>query len=179
MVTPSYSELVKEIKEEFPQFSIVRKTDSRLMRTLDFFLGMISFGGLSSFMSSFTTTIGNTTYTPLEWQVISEAGRCVILRHERVHLRQQVRYGKVLFALLYLFAFLPVGLAYYRTKFEKQAYAESLRATLEYYGRDILLRPQSRVYMIKLFTGASYLWMWPFRKSVEKWYDDEVSALLR
>jgi hypothetical protein len=31
--------------------------------------------------------------------------------------------------------------------------------------------------VIEQFTGPSYGWMWPFRRSVERWYDDVLATL--
>jgi hypothetical protein len=178
-VHASFEDLLQEVHDEFPSFKIVRKADSVFMRLIGFLLLVGTFGRMKTFMQSFTTTIGSTIYTPASWEDSREESKCVILRHERVHLRQQAFYGRLTFSLLYLFVFFPVGLAYYRAKFEKQAYAESLRARLDYYGPEAITDRYSRESMVSNFTGAGYMWMWPFRSSIEKWYDLTVSSLLR
>ena len=52
---------------------------------------------------------------------MSDIARTVLLRHERVHLRQRRRYGFLPFAILYLIPLLPLGLAYFRARFEWEA----------------------------------------------------------
>jgi len=31
--------------------------------------------------------------------------------------------------------------------------------------------------IISRFTGPSYLWMWPFRETLERWYDEAVEDI--
>jgi hypothetical protein len=169
--------LIEEIRSEFPDFRIVYKYDSTLMRTLDVLLRIITFGAMHSFMDDFATTIGSTVYIPSSWRRYSAVAKCLILKHERVHLRQQRKYGKILFALLYLFVFLPIGLAYFRAKFEKEAYEVSIREAYKAYGPLYVASSKYRESIISIFTGSSYAWMWPFRRNVELWYDSIISSL--
>lgn len=171
-------QLIEETKREFPNFKIVRKSDSWLMKAINVFLLIVSFGMQRTFMTAFTTTLGNTVYITDAWDTWGEITRVVLLRHERVHMRQARRYTRVLFSLLYLFAFFPVGLAYFRAKFEKEAYEETIAATLEYRGREIVENQHFREKTIQHFTSAEYLWMWPFRGHLERWYDAAVKKAL-
>lgn len=174
----NYSDLVAEIKQEFPEFNLVAKADSRFMGFLDIVLRVVTLDHMTAFMGSYTTTIGTTVYTPLIWPSMTEQERKAILRHERVHMRQAKKYGRLLFSFLYLFAFFPLGLAYYRAKFEQEAYEESMRAMLEYAGPQMLRSSIYRAYMVGHFVDASYGWMWPFRKQIEAWYDSTAAKLL-
>ena len=169
-----YSKICKEILEEFPSFKLVRKSDSTLCVIIDFFLFVVTLGKNDSFMTSYTTTIGTTVYIPTSWNLMSEARKTVILRHERVHMRQKERYGAFLFSFLYLFVPLPFLFSYFRMKFEKEAYEETIRAQKEYYGKDFLLLPNVRESMIRRFTGPDYFWTWVLRSNIEKWYDERV-----
>src|SRR5690606_30517173 len=103
----------------------------------------------------------------------------ILLRHERVHLRQRRRYGTIGMGLLYLLPFFPLGLAYGRARIEWEAYRETLRATAELAGlaraRDAALRER----IITRFTGPDYGWMWPFRRTIERWYDAAIAELER
>ena len=101
-----------------------------------------------------------------------------VLRHERVHMRQRRKYTMPLFSFLYLFFPLPIGLAYFRAKFEWEAYEETMRAVYEYCGPDFLKREAFKENVISHFTTAQYAWMWPFRSTVEKWYDEAVRKIL-
>jgi hypothetical protein len=146
------------------------------MRAIGFFLNFITFGKMTSFMRSFTTTIGATVYTPALWDSWMLESQAAVLRHERIHMRQSRKYTPVLFKFLYLFAFLPFGLAYFRAKFEMEAYEESLR-TYHSYGSDIT-SAALKASVVGHFTSAEYCWMWPFRKSVEDWYDKTVQSIV-
>jgi hypothetical protein len=80
-------------------FDIKYKNKSLFMK----FLGFLLFFN-KSFMSDYTTTIGNTIYFPSEEFVIeNEKSSIVILAHEVVHIAQSEKYGKFLFSLIYLF----------------------------------------------------------------------------
>lgn len=165
--------VMMQLVQEFPKFKIVRKDASLLMKVIDVFLRVITFGKMNEFMHKFITTVGYTVYAPSDWGVFQPAQRAVILRHERVHMRQRAKYGMLLFTLLYLFTPLPIGLSYFRAKFEMEAYAETLRAMCELYitGVGIIQSSSFRKSTIEHFMSAEYFWMWPFRKSVERWYD--------
>ena len=62
-------------------------------------------------------------------------------------------------------------------KYEQEAYEESMRATVEKVGISILANEDYRRRMVKRFTGAAYVWTWPFKKSVERWYDDTTGRI--
>jgi hypothetical protein len=136
---------------------------------------MITFGKMRDYLDSYQTTIGKTVYVTRDWDEWSADDRYVTLRHEAVHLRQFRRWTLPVMALLYLFVPLPMGLAYFRARFEWEAYAETIRATDEVFGRDAARNLRSHV--VAQFTSASYGWMWPFRRRVERWYDRELARL--
>lgn len=171
-----YVDLLLELKEEFPDFRIVKKKQSNLMKLFDVSLRVISFGALSNFMSDFITTVGNIVYVPDSWDAWSPSRKAITLRHERVHMRQARDVGRIKFFVSYLLLPFPTVFAHFRAKFEKEAYEESLRAYYEYYGAKFFT-PALRQYIINNFTTANYIWMWPWRKSIEKWYDSFVSSI--
>jgi hypothetical protein len=170
------SSVRRDLEKEFPTFVLIPKSESFFMRLIGFLLKVLTFGKMNSFMDSFTTTIGFTVYTPAKWETYSPMSQAVTLRHERVHMRQQKKYSRIVFGFLYLFVVLPIGLAWYRAKFEMEAYEESLRAYQEY-GADIT-GPALRESIVGHFTTAQYAWMWPFRGHVERWYDETVTKVL-
>ncbi len=168
------AEIERSIAAEFPQFKVVKKSESQFMRLIDVLLRIITVGAMKKFMDSFTTTIGYTVYVPTDWTKRSETTRAITLRHERVHMRQRQKYGFA-FNLLYLLA-LPCYRAFFRTQFEKEAYEESMKALQEYYGGNILA--SQRENFISYFTGPSYFWMWTKREDIEAWYDSAASRIL-
>ncbi len=171
-------ELQREVSDEFPTFRIVGKTTNRFMQVLNVLLLIVTFGQQKTFMTHFITTIGTTMYVPADWILWSDMRRMSILRHERVHMRQARRYTTPLFFFLYLVPFLPVGLAYCRARFEWEAYTESMRADREYNGPAILGNALYKASIVDHFTTGQYGWMWPFRKTVEGWYDAAAKDIL-
>lgn len=167
----------KELKEEFPAFCIRAKRGDGLSRAIDVALRLLTLGGQRHYLTKYHTVIGDTLYVPETWEQLSDLDRVILLRHERVHLRQRRRYGGALMAFLYLVPFLPLGLAYGRARLEWEAYTETLRATLELRGVEALKSSELRECIIQRFTGPDYGWMWPFRTTVEGWYDRVVSEL--
>lgn len=163
-----YERVLDETVEEFPKFLVVKKSESRFMKLIAWLLFFNK-----TFMTGYVTTIGNRMYVPDHW---GEDGlsNAATLRHERVHLRQQKRYGFLLYAFLYLLV-LPAVFTF-RAKLEKEAYEESMRAWLAYGGeKAFTLRRKDQ--LIKQFTGGSYGWMCPFPGKMERWYDETAEKV--
>ena len=171
-----YDALVEGLRAEIPGFRIVRKDRSTLHRMIHVALIGLTLGRMRSYLDSFQTTIRKTVYVTADWDDWSADRRYVTLRHEAVHLRQFRRYTLPGMALLYVLLPLPMGLAWFRAYFEKEAYAESIRAAAEVWGRDYPHRPEYRAHVIDQFMGPSYGWMWPFRRSLERWYDHVLAT---
>jgi len=171
----AYSDLLQEIAREFPDFKVVPKSESRLMRAIDVALKLITLWRMRTFMTRFTTTVGMTVYVSPEWEQRSEKSRMVILRHERGHMRQARRYTRPVFSLLYLVVLPAVWT--FRAKFEAEAYEESMRAAAELFGPGAL-DDEHRRWTVRHFTSAEYFWMRPFRRSVERWYDGARDRIL-
>jgi hypothetical protein len=176
LVTSS-AELIAEIAREFPGFELVHKRQSALSLAIDRALRLVTLGAQSQYLTHYHTVLGNRLYIPDSWNATTELERVIVLRHERVHLRQRRRYGFPLLAFLYLFPFLPLGLAYGRARLEWEAYRETLRATAQLLGLEAARSPELRARIISRFTGGAYGWMWPFRRQVERWYDRALAEL--
>jgi hypothetical protein len=172
-----YELLLIEIRKDFPKFSLKDKASSTFMKLLDLCLKLITFWRMKTFMSKFTTTIGYTVYTPASWEGMSTKVRCLILKHEAVHMQQRKDHGSFWFSFSYLLLPFPVLWAYYRMKYEMEAYEVTVQVKWEYFGRRGFT-PQAREAMIKRFTGPSYFWTWPWRKRIETWYDELVSRFV-
>ena len=168
-----------ELSREFPAFRVVYKRDSSLCRAIHAALLLVTLGGQRAFLNGYYTVVGDTLYVPDSWDQLADDDRVILLRHERVHLRQRRRYGSVGMALLYLVPVLPLGLAYGRARIEWEAYRETLRATFELKGRTAAFDPELRRRIVTRFTGPDYGWMWPFRRGVERWYDAWLAELDR
>lgn len=173
--------LINDIKNEFPEFELIQKSKSLLMKSIDLFLKIISFGQMIYFMSKFTTVIGNKVYTSQRWEFLEEKSKLIVLRHERVHMRQRQKYGSLLFSFLYLFFPLPFIFSYYRMKFEMEAYVETIKAVLELNenGKELIQSKEYKEHFFKYFTNASYVYMWPFKKTLEKWWEKDILSLIK
>ena len=172
-----YDALVAALREEFPRFRIVRKDQSRLHRVLHYTLIALTFGRMRTYLDSFHTTIGRTVYVTSDWDAWEPDRRYVTLRHEAIHLRQFRRFTLPGMTILYLLVPFPMGIAWCRAYFEKQAYAESIRAAAEVWGPSYPRREEYRRHVIEQFMGPSYGWMWPFRPGLERWYDQILATL--
>lgn len=156
-----YSRLLEDIRREFPAFKVVLKVGG-FWRAI---------GRVIPAAKHFTTTLGNTIYVPAEWASYSEEEHYVILRHERVHMRQQKKLGLgwmplglTIFMLLYALLPLPIGLAWFRYRFERTAYVESLRVHNELHGQADVVN-QLLVYA-DFLSGPGYGWSWPRHKII-------------
>lgn len=172
-----YEALLEQLRAEFPRFRVVRKDRSPLHKAIHYALLALTFGRMRSYLDSYQTTIGNTVYVTSDWDDLPPDSRYVTMRHEAVHIRQFRRFTLPGMAILYVLLPLPMGLAWCRAYFEREAYAESIRAAAEVWGRAHVERASYRAYIVEQFTSASYGWMWPFRASLERWYDGVLASL--
>lgn len=166
-----------ELRQEFPAFRIVPKRANVLSHVIDAALRLLTLNGQRRYLTHYHTVLGDTLYVPETWDALPDLERVILLRHERVHLRQRRRYGAALMTFLYLVPFLPLGLAYGRARIEWEAYTETLRATAELCGLAAARDPSLRERIVSRFVGPDYGWMWPFRATVERWYDRALTEL--
>ena len=170
--------MLARIEAEFPAFELREKSESRFMKFLDILLRIITFNRMKRFMDGFVTTVGETVYVPVDWEERDYTSRAVTMRHEAVHIRQKQKWGAVWFTVKYLIWPLPTLFAWGRYSIEREAYAESLRAWSDFGRLDIIKSSEYRAHTVGHFMGASYFWAWPWRKSVENWYDTTVDRIV-
>lgn len=172
-----YGRLLEAIRSEFPKFRLIRKDQSFFQKLLHYGLVALTFGGMKHYLNGYQTTIGWTVYVTPDWDERDPRERYVTMRHELVHLRQFRRYTPLGMGLLYLLVPFPLGLAYFRARFEQEAYEETIRAAAEVYGIDYVCTPRFRERIVSQFLGASYGWMWPFSQNINAWYDRAVAKV--
>ena len=170
-----YQAYVAELERDY-RLRIVKKPDSWLHRAIHKALIVETFGGMREYLDGYQTTIGRTLYVTADWDQRDPSERYCTLRHEAVHLQQFRRWTLPGMAIFYLLLPLPVGLAYFRARFEMAAYAESIRAVAEVYGPDYPRQAWYRDHVIEQFTSPAYGWMWPFRRALERWYDGVLAT---
>lgn len=152
---------------------------------------ILTFGQINLLKQSWTT-IGNVVYVPirtnkegkiLRYGDLPYTDYCC-LSHEMVHVKQfykwrvkSMKYGRAvgdaLLILYYFFVFFPVGLAYGRYKIEREAFLEGLFAA-KAIGLDVPPRMERAIYHCS--TSPWYLWMWPFRRSVRRWFEEQFET---
>jgi hypothetical protein len=174
---PRSSAFIRALEREFADFRIIEKSGDRLSRAIDLALRAVTVGKQDRYLSEYHTVLGYRLYVPASWERLDDVGRVILLRHERVHLRQRRRYGTALMTFLYLVPFAPLGLAWGRARIEWEAYSETLRATAELRGIDAARDPRLRREIVERFTGPDYGWMWPFPKQVGRWYDAVIEEI--
>jgi hypothetical protein len=165
------------IRREFPDFRLVRKRASAFSKAIDVALRIVTFGAQRQYLTHYHTVIGSTLYLPESWEATPDVDRAIVLRHELVHLRQRRRLGLVPMALLYLLPYFPLGLAWGRARLEWEAYRETVRATAELKGMEVARSAELRGRIVGRFTSGAYGWMWPFRRTIERWYDELLNEL--
>lgn len=137
-------------------YKIVKKKDSKLMK----FISILVWPVNKNFMNKYTT-LGKTIYTPDVNKIKDH-----ILTHELVHVEQWTKYN-ILFWVLYLFLPLPIGLAWFRWKFEREAYLKELEK--HYTGVNFN-------YFIKEVVNvlwSAYGWCWP-KPWMKAWFEKEL-----
>jgi len=127
----------------------LEKHNSPLMKFINFFVRIIN----PKFMEMFTT-IGSTIYVP-ENNVLPR----IILKHEIVHVEQWRKWG-ILYYISYLLLPIPFGLAWFRWKWEREAYMVNLA-----YCSDI-------EWCIDILWD-NYGWCWP-KPWMRAWFEKEL-----
>lgn len=168
-----FERILAELKTEFPRFRILKKRTSTLQRAIHLALAAITFGGQRVYLTRYHTVLFGTLWVPDAWDKMSDDDKYILLRHERVHLRQRARMGDLVMTFVYLVPFFPLFLAYGRARIEWEAYIETLRATAEVYG--VTAAEELRPFIKQRFVGPEYGWMWPFPKSIDRWFDEAMA----
>lgn len=172
-----YGHTLKELKKEFPLFVIRYKSRSPLMKAVALLLKILSGGRSSTFLTDFVTTVGSTLYVPNSWMGLKAEDRVVILRHERIHMRQQRRLGLLRFFFTYFVWPFPVLFAKGRRDLEREAYEETLRTDHYFYGFIYVEQPGYRQDILNDFKGPRYMWMWASTQDNEVWFDSALARL--
>lgn len=170
-----YTRLLDDIRNEFPDFVIRHKRESLLQRLISSVLAAVTLGGQRHYLTRYHTVLFGKLYVPDAWRTMSDSDRYILLRHERVHLRQRRRMGDGAMAFIYLVPFFPLFLAWGRARIEWEAYVETIRATAEVYGLASARALEGEI--VRRYTGPDYGWMWPFPRTVRRWFASVVDDL--
>jgi hypothetical protein len=153
---------------------IVYKQTSWFWRVLAKLVYVVTLGRNNTFLDGYVTTLNKTIAVPASWATRDDLGKLETLTHELTHVAQYQRYTPVVMALLYLFVFLPIGLAYFRWRFEREAYCNGYNKLLQY-------RPDLRAALVdrgvSQMTSGQYAWTWPFQKTVRAYFEAHVNQV--
>jgi hypothetical protein len=172
---PLHTPLLAEIRDEFPRFAIVPKRSSVLQLLIARFLALVTLGGQRRYLTHYHTVLFGKLYVPDAWGGMDDAARYVLLRHERVHLRQRKRMGDFVMAIVYLLPIFPIGLAWGRARIEWEAYLETIAATAEIFGLESARKLEDEI--VRRYVGPDYGWMWPFPSVVRAWFREAMREL--
>ncbi|HEX3345064.1 MAG TPA: hypothetical protein VHS09_10860 [Polyangiaceae bacterium] len=175
MTTHRHEELLADIQREFPSFAVVPKRGDALQRLIGLLLAVVTIGGQRYYLTRYHTVLFGKLYVPDGWRGMDDDARYILLRHERVHLRQRRRMGDVLMAFVYLVPFFPLFLAWGRARIEWEAYVETIRATAEVHGLGAARALEDDI--VRRYVGPDYGWMWPFPGAVRAWFREVVADL--
>ena len=170
-----HESLLDDLRREFPSFAVVPKRGDALQRLIAVILAVVTFGGQRRYLTHYHTVLFGKLYVPEAWQRMGDDARYILLRHERVHLRQRRRMGDVVMAFVYLVPFFPLFLAWGRARIEWEAYVETIRATAEVHGLDAARALEDDI--VRRYVGPDYGWMWPFPRAVRGWFREVVADL--
>jgi hypothetical protein len=132
------------------------------------FMTAITFGSDRAFLN-YTTTYWKTIAVPASWDLWTPESKLETLVHELVHV-EQARKLSILFWFLYILFPFPVGCAWFRYKFERDAYLAGYRVAVRY-GQDKAVLADEGA---GLLSGASYGYAWPFRKKIYDWFMERL-----
>jgi len=170
-----HERLLDDIVAEFPGFAIVPKRTSGLQRAIGVALSAVTLGGQRHYLTRYHTVLFGKLYVPDAWGLMDDEARYILLRHERVHLRQRRRMGDVTMAFVYLCVFAPLFFAWGRARIEWEAYVETIRATAEVHGLDAARALEDEI--VRRYVGPDYGWMWPFPRTIRRWFADVIADL--
>jgi hypothetical protein len=170
-----HERLLAEIVAEFPSFEILPKRGRPLQMLIARLLAVVTLGGQRHYLTRYHTVLFGKLYVPDAWEAMDDGARYVLLRHERIHLRQRRRMGDVTMALVYLVPLFPIGLAWGRARLEWEAYLETIAATAELYGLDAARNLEREI--VRRYVGPDYGWMWPFPATIRRWFHRAIDDL--
>lgn len=151
-------------------------------KTIHVLVAIVTFGGNRNFLKGYYTTIGPWIGVPEGWEERSLASRISVLEHEMRHVRQCANcglgspiLGLPLYTVLYLLVPLPFGLAYFRWRFEREAYAHGInvRVNLEPHRHSDLIESA-----VDQLTSGKYGWTWPFKNTVRLYFKEHCPVPL-
>ncbi|GAB4309550.1 MAG: hypothetical protein Kow0069_08950 [Promethearchaeota archaeon] len=166
----------RRIQREFPGYFVKLKCEDRFQCLV----GRVGRPFNKRYATHYTTTFHPGIYVPhtfLKWK----PGRIVeLFDHESVHLRQYARVGGTIpYLFLYLLVPLPLLLAYFRYKWEKEAYERTIVHAYNEGGPEKVRGEKFVSSMVERLCGPEYGFTWHDRAAVRKWVLETVDRVER
>lgn len=158
----TYEETLFDLRAQYPNLHVSPIEDSKFIKVIDF----IAFW--ADLDDDYTVTFCNTIY--MDSEDIGTARGAKVLRHEAVHVGQWARWN-VLYYLSY-FLLLPFVLTM-RAYWEWQAYKVDLLYEKATTGT---ISKATEDWIVRVFCGSGYLWMFPFQKTLRRWIGELRTA---
>ena len=124
-----------------------------------------------NFSNESVITVYKTIGVPPDWNNWPAPVRLRILTHELVRANQLKRWTTPGFFLLYFLFPFPIGLAYFRYRFNREAYVAEFAIAVKY---KILRRDLLIDHAVKQLVSINCGWPWPFPKSIRAWFEGNV-----
>ena len=142
-------------------------------------LFIFSLGKNNTFMSRSVITVGRFIFFYSGWRIeYASLNDYSALCQEEDHVIMAKKFGlgsmfigTIVMILLYLLFPLPIGLAWFRYAIERSAFRVSY-LTDKKLGLNASYLPY-----VDILTGPGYLWAWPFKKQVLRWFEKNCGPL--
>lgn len=160
------------INESPDKMNILSKKDFKLMRVI----GIV----FPHFYNWVPTTFGNTIYLPANWDMFKQSVKFIIIEHEKIHARQQLKCPPIIYHFLNTFIF-PILICPFRLYWEKRAWEETIQLASDIYGADFL-NDEGFLWFISqadLFYSSRGGWMWLNKKSINNWLNYMITSNLK
>lgn len=181
----SNAELAKQKYEELlnnmPYGAKLIYKEGLFWNILHWIVFVITFGSNKTFKDGYCQTFGKWICVPTSWKSLNPyyVGRLATLKHELIHVKQYKTYGlgsatlgMIPVGILYLLIPIPIGFAWFRWLFEREAYVESIKTYKEFEGNDMVSRYIERC--VTNLTTGQYAWTMPFPNYVRNYFINAV-----
>jgi hypothetical protein len=171
------SEAVDSLLNHMPLGAVVKIKQGWFWNALSWIVKIVTFGKNDKFGLNYTTTIGKTISMPIAFWDSRKQDPFMffkILNHELTHVRQAYRLGRgsfwlgmILYPIMYLFLPLPLGLAYFRYTYERDAYVAGFKSVLPFYYNEAAALadlPLDINFVYNQLTSGLYGWTMGLRK---------------
>lgn len=171
---------LKELFTNLPYGAKIVPKTGWFWKLINIIIIILSRGKNRRFLTDYVTTIGNRIAVPPEkFKTLPPLEALALLEHELVHVKQAKAYGlgniylgTVIWGALWLLAPIPSGLAYFRYKFEREAYLKQAQVRILHMGHEDTI--EWIEWVVKELSGPSYIWAWPFPNKIREWFKNKL-----